>query len=335
MRKRLLIIVATFTLLTLTLAPSLSFAEPHSTTPSELKEKQRKYLETKKQVESLQRKIAVTDDRLSKTFQSLERLKDQQVQTKQNLKQVFVRYYTLGQHHLGAQLLSSESVSQFFHRLEIIRLIVDRDMKVLAEYQQQEKLISEQQQSLQKELRELKPLLKETEKKEKQLFQEYQSLTAHLEKEKEKEKEKKKQENTSNETVETTQKTEQTVDQSWLYQARSMIGTVKYVFGADSYPNFDCSSWTKYVFKKYRGIQLPRTAAAQSKIGVFVPKSELQPGDLVFFQGTYKSGVSHVGIYLGNGKYISNKNSRLHLRIDSLHDSYSKKHYWGAKRVNS
>lgn len=330
--RKLLIIVVTFTLMTSTMliTPSVSFAEPHSTTPSALKNKQKKYLETKKQVETLQRKIAETDDRLSKTFQNLEKSKDQQVETKRKLKRVFVRYYTSGQHHLGSQLLSSKSVSQFLHRLEIIRLVVERDTKVLAEYQQQEKMIAAQQKSLQEELKNLKPLLQETEKKEKQLFQEYQSIVAHLEKEKKKEKDKKAERD-----VKTVQKPEQNTNQSWLYQARSMIGTIKYVFGADSYPNFDCSSWTKYIFKKYRGIQLPRTAAAQSKVGVFVSKSELQPGDLVFFQGTYKAGVSHVGIYLGNGKYISNKNSRLHLRIDSLNDSYSKKHYWGAKRVNS
>ncbi|MBP1999814.1 cell wall-associated NlpC family hydrolase [Paenibacillus shirakamiensis] len=83
---------------------------------------------------------------------------------------------------------------------------------------------------------------------------------------------------------------------------------VRYVFGASTTTtkNFDCSSFTKHVFKKY-GITLPRTAAQQSKIGKAVSRANLKVGDLVFFSsGSRANGknVTHVGIYAGNGKIL-------------------------------
>ena len=76
---------------------------------------------------------------------------------------------------------------------------------------------------------------------------------------------------------------------------------VPYKFGASTSQTnrFDCSSFTKHVFKLY-GINLPRRAISQSKVGKFVSRSNLKPGDLVFFY----SPVHHVGIYIGHGKII-------------------------------
>ena len=203
-------------------------------------------------------------------------------------------------------------------------------LRSLTNIKNKKEIIAEKKKRLQKDLAKLQPLLQQSEKKSKQLQQQYQSLSAEL-KRKEREQERQKQNQSS---TEGTLEQPAVSDLSWLNKARAMIGTVKYVFGAQSYPYFDCSSWTQYVFRQYRGIELPRTAEAQSKVGTFVAKNNLQPGDLVFFQGTYKAGISHVGIYLGNGNFISNKNSRLHLQIESINSSYAKKHYWGAKRVN-
>lgn len=311
---------------------NVSFATPNSPNAdsSNVRQKQKEYQETKRQVERLQKQIDATDQQLSETFEELERLNDRQIQTQKKLNQILVEYYTSGQHHMEAQLLNSKSVSEFLFRLELLKLTVERNIKVFNKYKKQKEIIAEKKKSLQKDLAELQPLLKQSEQKRKQLQKQYQSLAADF-KRKEQEKQKKQTQSSSNGALD-----QPTVsNQSWLNKARAMIGTVKYVFGAQSYPYFDCSSWTQYVFRQYRGIQLPRTAEAQSKVGTFVSKNNLQPGDLVFFQGTYKAGISHVGIYLGNGNFISNKNSRLHLQIESIHSSYSKKHYWGAKRVNN
>ena len=67
--------------------------------------------------------------------------------------------------------------------------------------------------------------------------------------------------------------------------------------------------------------------------GVYVPKSELQPGDIVIFQNTYASGLSHVGIYVGDGKFIHSPNSRSVVSIADLNSDYYTNHYYGARRI--
>ena len=78
---------------------------------------------------------------------------------------------------------------------------------------------------------------------------------------------------------------------------------VPYVFGGATPQGFDCSGYVRYVFAK-SGIDLPRSADEQYLVGQKIGKHNLQPGDLVFFQ-TYEEGVSHSGIYIGDGKFIS------------------------------
>jgi cell wall-associated NlpC family hydrolase len=81
-------------------------------------------------------------------------------------------------------------------------------------------------------------------------------------------------------------------------QAASKLGK-PYVWGATGPSAFDCSGLMQWAYKQL-GVSLPRTSAAQSQFGTPVSKSELRPGDLVFFY----SPVSHVGMYLGNGKIL-------------------------------
>lgn len=105
---------------------------------------------------------------------------------------------------------------------------------------------------------------------------------------------------------------------------------VPYKFGGTTPKGFDCSAYVQYVFGKHKA-KLPRTADAQVLDGIFVLKSKLKPGDLVFFS-TYESGASHVGIYAGSGKFWSASTSR-GVVLDSLDSSYWKEHYYGARRV--
>jgi cell wall-associated NlpC family hydrolase len=115
-----------------------------------------------------------------------------------------------------------------------------------------------------------------------------------------------------------------------LQQAKQYQG-VPYVWGGTSPSGFDCSGFIHYTLLK-NGIIVPRTAALQFNEGTWVSKDNLRPGDLVFFS-TYKAGASHVGFYLGNGKFIHASSGAEKVTISELNKDYYVKHYIGAKRV--
>lgn len=109
------------------------------------------------------------------------------------------------------------------------------------------------------------------------------------------------------------------------------IGT-KYVSGGTSTNGFDCSGFTMFVFDKI-GINLPHQSGSQYEMGSAVSRDEMRPGDLVFFN-TNGKGVSHVGIYVGDGDFAHASSSR-GVTISSLNDSYYVNRYVGAKRIMS
>lgn len=104
---------------------------------------------------------------------------------------------------------------------------------------------------------------------------------------------------------------------------------VPFVWGGDSFSGVDCSGFVQAVFHR-NGVDLPRTADAQFEIGRRVPESGLQPGDLVFFE-TYAAGASHVGIYLGDGRFVHASASN-GVRVDSLSENYYSSRFVGARR---
>lgn len=104
-----------------------------------------------------------------------------------------------------------------------------------------------------------------------------------------------------------------------------------YKFGGNTPAGFDCSGYIRYVFNNF-DINLPRTSAEQFEVGTAVSKEELQPGDLVFFANTYKKGISHTGVYIGNDEFISAKSKGV-LKANLKTDSYWAPKFAGAKRV--
>lgn len=95
---------------------------------------------------------------------------------------------------------------------------------------------------------------------------------------------------------------------------------------------FDCSGLIYFLLNQ-RGMTPPRTAAGLARYGKPVPAGQLQPGDLVLFANTYKRGVSHVGIYMGNNNFVHAATSGTGVRVDSLGSPYYCRKYYGARRV--
>ena len=114
--------------------------------------------------------------------------------------------------------------------------------------------------------------------------------------------------------------------------AKELLGT-RYVWGGTSRGGFDCSGFVLYVMRK-SGIRLPRTSIEQSRVGTFVSRGDLRTGDLVFFN-TRGSRISHVGIYLGDGKFIHASSGGGRVRIDSLSARYYNSRYVTALRVGN
>ncbi len=118
--------------------------------------------------------------------------------------------------------------------------------------------------------------------------------------------------------------------------AKQKLGR-RYVWGATGQRNtFDCSGLTSYVCKM-NGIKIPRRAIQQSKFGKPVKRSELQPGDLIFFDTSkHRRGyVNHVGIYIGHGKFIHASSAKKKVIITSLKKPFYSQRFKGARRVAS
>ena len=107
----------------------------------------------------------------------------------------------------------------------------------------------------------------------------------------------------------------------------------RYTYGGTSpSTGFDCSGFTYYVFRK-AGHPISRSLSTQRWTGTAVSRSSLRPGDLVFFKNTYRTGLSHVGIYIGSGKFINAQSERVGVAIASLGSTYWSSHYLTARRI--
>jgi cell wall-associated NlpC family hydrolase len=116
-----------------------------------------------------------------------------------------------------------------------------------------------------------------------------------------------------------------------VVHARRQIG-VRYRYGGSSPQHgFDCSGFVRYVYRQ-TGIRLPRTTEGMSEMGLALRKSELKPGDLVFFDTRHKP-FSHVGIYVGGHRFIHAPASGGAVQLVDMRERYWRLRYVGARRV--
>jgi len=114
--------------------------------------------------------------------------------------------------------------------------------------------------------------------------------------------------------------------------ALSLVG-IDYLYGGESPERgLDCSGLIRYVFQHVTGVTLPRTAQELSRIGKDIRAADLEPGDLVFFN-TRRFAFSHVGIYLGNDRFIHAPSRGGEVGVASLGSAYWQKRYNGARRL--
>lgn len=115
-------------------------------------------------------------------------------------------------------------------------------------------------------------------------------------------------------------------------EALSLVG-IRYRYGGSSpQSGFDCSGFVRYVLRKADSLHVGRTAASMAAEGQTVPQDDLRMGDLVFFD-TRGGRFSHVGIYLGRGRFIHAPSRGGRVRVEDLGQAYWQEHYVGARRL--
>lgn len=111
------------------------------------------------------------------------------------------------------------------------------------------------------------------------------------------------------------------------------LADTPYRYGGNSATSgFDCSGFVGHVYRQSLGVSLPRTSHEISRVGKQIGQSELRPGDLVFYN-TQNASFSHVGIYVGDGKFVHSPRSGERVRTEQMQMSYWQTRYNGARRV--
>lgn len=112
--------------------------------------------------------------------------------------------------------------------------------------------------------------------------------------------------------------------------AKQYLGTRYVRAGEDPEHGFDCSGFTRYVYEQSCGFELPRSSSGQSRAGVKVNRDELQPGDLLVFREPRRL---HMGLYMGEGKFIHSPNRRGRVRVESMESGHFRKAFREGRRV--
>ena len=124
-----------------------------------------------------------------------------------------------------------------------------------------------------------------------------------------------------------------TLGQQLVSTAMQYVG-YPYAWAGTTPAGFDCSGFVYYIVNKVVGGGFPRDIGGQATSGTYVDAKNLQPGDLVFFQNTYQWGLSHAGIYIGNGQFISAENESTGVAVANMWDSYWGSRFYTARRIS-
>ena len=116
-----------------------------------------------------------------------------------------------------------------------------------------------------------------------------------------------------------------------VVNAMGFLG-VPYKRGGSGIAGFDCSGFVRAMYENTLGLVLPHNAKEQAAVTQTIDKNELQPGDLVFFN-TLRRAFSHVGIYVGDGKFIHSPRTGKAVKVDDMRSAYWQKRFNGARRV--
>ena len=119
-----------------------------------------------------------------------------------------------------------------------------------------------------------------------------------------------------------------------LGTALGLIGVPYRLGGTSVETGFDCSGFVRHVYANTLGLVLPRRAAEQAQATTPIAKEELRPGDLVFFN-TMRRAFSHVGVYLGDGKFIHAPSKGDSVKVSNMNDRYWARRFNGARRVEA
>ena len=119
-----------------------------------------------------------------------------------------------------------------------------------------------------------------------------------------------------------------------LTQAMGLLGVPYRRGGSSEETGFDCSGFVRHLYEQSFGLVLPRRAAEQAKATEKIDRNELKPGDLVFFN-TMKKAFSHVGVYIGDGKFIHAPRTGKSVQVDDMRAAYWQKRFNGARRVQA
>lgn len=117
-----------------------------------------------------------------------------------------------------------------------------------------------------------------------------------------------------------------------VLNAMTFLGVPYKRGGTSSDTGFDCSGFVRAIYEQTAGLILPRKASEQAATAQKIDRSDLQPGDLVFFN-TMRRAFSHVGIYIGDGKFIHSPKPGAEVRVESLSLAYWARRFDGARRV--
>lgn len=287
--------------------------------------------ENNEKISNIQEEIKSTEEQLK---QSEEDMKKQEELFKERVKVMYIN----GVGGYLEVLLASESFSDFISRVELVKDIIEMDKKIISNLESKQEQLEKDKIELNEQKEELTALnIENNEKMDK--LKAYKDEQSDLIKEAE-EQEKLYSSTVAEEEAKLNQILEQLEQQSRTTVSRGGTSSVSsssivsyaltflgtpYKWGGTTPSGFDCSGFTQYVFKHF-GINLSRTTYTQINDGYYVPKSELKPGDLVF----YGSGSpTHVGIYIGNGMYIHSPRTGDVIKVSS----YDRSDYITARRV--